>query len=458
MNKRLLIVIFLAAFSAVWPAYAQDISSLNDVVLEQLKNQQASYYYQSKELKKKILTLQKKLGEPDLSADEVDYLESQMDSLVVSLAEAQDRIDDAGRQIAEYKKPKPNLSKQAQEGAKEPEIEHAEYRISAHDEVQINVYGEPDLTKTVRVAVDGSISYPLLGRIKVDGLTAREFEERLGKLLSDGGFIVNPQVSVFVERFSSVSILGEVRNPGSYELKGKLGIIDAIAQAGGFNIDADINNVKILRTEDNQQKTMLVKLGEIKKGIEGAEIFLKPNDTIFVEKIGKITVLGEVSRPGTFELKDKITVLEAIAMAGGFTNISAVNSIRIINESPGVKKMIQISLDDISEKGLGNTAVALESGDTIYVEKIGKVTVLGEVNNPRSFDLKDKTTVLEAIAMAGGFTRIAAINSTRIIRKLPGSEKTVLRIKITDVVSRGQKEKDLEVLSGDIVYVPESLF
>jgi polysaccharide export outer membrane protein len=170
-----------------------------------------------------------------------------------------------------------------------------------------------------------------------------------------------------MEKFSTISILGEVRNPGSYELKGKFGILDAVAQAGGFNIDADINNVKILRVQDGQQTTTQLRLGDIKKGLETTEIVLKPNDTIFVEKIGKVTVLGEVSRPGTFELKDRLTVLEAIAMAGGFTDVASINSTRIIRAEEGSKKVIRIKVTDITRRGQREKDIELFPGDIIYV-------------------------------------------------------------------------------------------
>ena len=413
MKRKILTLLLMLCLSAgIATAQEKSQAGTYDIILDKLLKEQESCKLKAGALNKKIVELEKqqvkfkkislnrKLSEKEFDAEvkKREDTESEIDALVISLAEAQEKIELAQSQILEYQERKEEIemaldleavlgatskyqvkrmtrdemavrSKREQDSASA----YAEYRISAHDELQVNVYGEPDLTKTVRVAVDGSISYPLLGKINVNGLTSQQLEEKLGKLLSDGGYIVNPQVSVYVERFSSVSILGEVRNPGSYELKGRLGIMDAVAQAGGFNIDADINNVKVLRVEDGQQRTIQLKLGDIKKGIESAEIVLRANDTIFVEKIGKVTVLGEVSRPGTFELKDKLTVLEAIAMAGGFTDI-------------------------------------------------------------------------------------AAINSTRVIRQTPGSKKRVFRIHVTAVTSRGKKEKDIELLPGDMIYVPETFF
>ncbi len=422
-------------------------NDISDVLIENLKKKENEYIAQKKKLTKKILSLQKSEGqidkflknkkhsEKDLKEQALkkEDIDKQINALVVSIVDIQNKIDTADLQIKDLQKRKETIAFAVAQGApkalskkevpkapskkevpkapnkkeapkapgkktehkqqaavqpssdqkidvvkkdtvNEPDSsvetvgENKEYKIAANDELQINVYGEPDLAKTVRVTSDGSISYPLLGRVNVDGLTTQGLEDKLARLLREGGFIITPQVSVFMEKFSTVSILGEVRNPGSYELKGKVGILDAIAQAGGFNIDADINNIKILRVENGEKKTMELRLGDIKKGLGAAEMGLKPNDTIFVEKIGKVTVLGEVARPGTFELKDKTTLLEAIAMAGGFTQIAAVNGTRVIREGIGNKKNVaRVNITDITYRGKINKDIELLPGDIVYV-------------------------------------------------------------------------------------------
>jgi len=417
--------------------FAKAKNGVCEIIIDSLKQKRDAYIVQKKQMDKDISNLQKAEDDIDklLDSDKISEAERQeqikkkedvsfqIASMVVSISDLENKIDVADVQIKEIQtrrnlirsavnskmpdelvkrqsknvvsaskkdqsetvefiiaesdkaaKPKPGERASAVEDSlaleagSEPELEKVEYKIAPHDELQINVYGEPDLAKTVRVASDGSISYPLIGRIKVDGLTVQELEEKLAKLLMDGGFIVNPQVGVYMERYSTISILGEVRNPGSYELRGKVGILDSIAQAGGFNIDADINNIKILRMVDGEKKTMQLKLGDIKKGIESAEITLRPNDTIFVEKIGKITVLGEVARPGTFELKDRTTILGAIAMAGGFTEVAAVNGTRIIREGiRGRKNVIRVNITDITYRGKIKKDMELLPGDIVYV-------------------------------------------------------------------------------------------
>ena len=370
VRHTIALLIFFAALAFPIALNWAGSKGVSDIVREELKQKQKAYVSQREKLNKDIMRLQKALALQDgEEIEKKEGLENELALLVISLADAERKIDIAASQIRDENIIDTVDTQNEVQIQREQEIEPArvEYKIAEHDELQINVYGEPDLTKTVRVAVDGNISYPLLGRVKVAGLTTQELEDSLSKLLREGGYIINPQVSVYMEKFSTISILGEVRNPGSYELKGKFGILDAIAQAGGFNIDADINNVKILRVRDGQQTTTQLKLGDIKKGLETTEIVLKPNDTIFVEKIGKVTVLGEVARPGTFELKDKLTVLEAIAMAGGFTDDAWINSTRIIRAYEDSKKVIRIKVTDITRRGQREKDIELFPGDIIYV-------------------------------------------------------------------------------------------
>jgi polysaccharide export outer membrane protein len=156
------------------------------------------------------------------------------------------------------------------------------YVISTGDVLEITVYGEEDLTKVIRVSADGIISYPLVGEVRVMGLTPSQLEDELTYILGED-YLVNPQVNVFVKEFSSFSILGQVKNPGSYPLKGRVTVLDAIALAGGFTKIAAPNKTKIIRVEDSQEKTIGVRVNDvIKKPDQSKNILLRPNDTIIV--------------------------------------------------------------------------------------------------------------------------------------------------------------------------------
>ena len=160
-----------------------------------------------------------------------------------------------------------------------------EYEIGPENALLINVYygRDKNLERKVRVSSDGYITFPLLGKVKVMGSTISELENQLTQLLGED-YLVNPQVSVYIEEYSTVAILGQVKEPGSFEIKGKLTVVELISMAGGFTKIADTNNVKVIRTEpDGSKRTISVRVNDIiNKGKEEADIQLKPKDIVTV--------------------------------------------------------------------------------------------------------------------------------------------------------------------------------
>lgn len=161
----------------------------------------------------------------------------------------------------------------------------SEYKLGPENVLQIDVYYGPDkeLSRKVRVSPNGYISFPLLGEVKVKGLTVSEIEEELTYLL-EKDYLVNPQVSIFIEEYSTVSILGQVNEPGSYPIRGNLSVIELISTAGGFTKIAATNDVKVIRTNPNGRKTTIkVKANDIiNKGREDEDVQLKAGDIVTV--------------------------------------------------------------------------------------------------------------------------------------------------------------------------------
>jgi len=110
-----------------------------------------------------------------------------------------------------------------------------EYKIGPKDLLDISVFGLNDLNRTVRVSEDGTITLPLLGEVKVEGLTKTGLEKKLSELLEEK-YLHNPQVTVFIREYQStrVSVLGAVNNPGLYDLLGRETLMQIISQAGGL--------------------------------------------------------------------------------------------------------------------------------------------------------------------------------------------------------------------------------
>jgi polysaccharide export outer membrane protein len=163
------------------------------------------------------------------------------------LASSQARVESA----QEIKELNSKLIAQGSFGSASP----ADYIIGPTDLIEIKVFESEKLTTTVRVSSRGQITLPLVGSIKVDGLTAREGEEMIEDLLKKGGYINDPHVSIFIKEYKSrlVSVVGFVNAPGNYELFGKQTLLDALANAHGLKDNA-ARSVYLTRTEESGRR------------------------------------------------------------------------------------------------------------------------------------------------------------------------------------------------------------
>lgn len=240
-----------------------------------------------------------------------------------------------------------------------------DYVISADDIIRVNVYGENDLSTTLKVSQDGTINYPLLGSIMAAGLTVLDLEKNITELLGED-YLVMPQVNVFIEEYAKFSILGAVERPGSFEIKEKLTLTQALAIAGGLKSKADASNVRIIRIGKNEKETIEVDVEQIiEKALRDVEI--KTNDTIIVGEYGNISIIGQVLSPGLYAIKKNLTAMEAISMAGGFTPLAAQNGTRVIRDKEGRKQIIPVPVASIIKRGDVSRDVILQVGDTIVV-------------------------------------------------------------------------------------------
>jgi polysaccharide export outer membrane protein len=159
-----------------------------------------------------------------------------------------------------------------------------QYHIGNDDVLTINVWKEPDVSRSVPVRSDGKISLPLIGEVQATGKTPKELESDIAKGLRD--YISEPEVTVIVQESKSqrFSILGQVQRPGSYLLSGQMRVLDAIAIAGGFRDFAKVKNLRILRQQANgTQISLPFNYKEVIKGTNPAQnIELQPSDTVFI--------------------------------------------------------------------------------------------------------------------------------------------------------------------------------
>lgn len=225
----------------------------------------------------------------------------------------------------------------------------AQYRLSLGDTIRITVFQVPDLSLETRITESGVISYPLLGSVNLAGLTVTEAEQRIARGLRDGNFVKQPQVSITLTqaRGNQVSVLGQVGRPGRYPLEtGQVKLTDMLATAGGV-APGGSDVVVVTGTRNNQPYRVEVDLPSVFGG-GGSDIVLQNNDVIWVERMPTIYMSGEVQRPGAVRLERNMTVMQAVAAAGGLTNRGTLRGLRVSRrDAQGRTHEIQPQLTDL---------------------------------------------------------------------------------------------------------------
>jgi polysaccharide export outer membrane protein len=265
-----------------------------------------------------------------------------------------------------------------------PSAAHAqgEYLVGPGDVLNVEVFGEKDLSGNFTVSEDGNIKNILLGDVHVNGLTTAQIEKLLTKELGKN-YLVDPMVTVSIKDYRShkVYVLGEVEKPGTYALTTKSRLLDILLKAGGPTSNAG-DNVSILRREDGTLKHIKVDITRLfVDGDLSQNIVIKDRDIIYVsrEEKGNITsrfyekklnlfyVVGEVKSPGAYELHEGYTVLNAILQAGGFTDYSKKNGVMLIRYENGVRKVYHLKMGDVMDKGEMSKDMRVQASDLIIV-------------------------------------------------------------------------------------------
>ncbi len=233
-----------------------------------------------------------------------------------------------------------------------------DYLVGEGDVLRILVYDNPDLQTVTRVSGNGTIIFPLVGEIFIDGHTVAQVGDILAQQLAKG-YILNPQVSVFVEEFRSqkMVIMGEVKVPGLYELSGPSSLMEVISQAGGLTAEAgDMVTVKRKDpSQPDQDKIISVNLKDLlEKQGNMSNLLIIDGDSIFVPRAGVFYVTGQVRRPAAYKLERGTTLIQAITMAGGFSELAAQRRVQIIRKSEGTEQILKkvplhtpIEVDDV---------------------------------------------------------------------------------------------------------------
>lgn len=241
------------------------------------------------------------------------------------------------------------------------------YKISAGDVLFVRVSPAEELSKEVIVTADGKIVLPLIGSVKVEGMTLAETEKMLEKLYAV--YISNPKVNIVVKFYSKrqLFIMGEVKNPGGYPYEENIKLLELISKAGGLTQYAG-KTVKIYRGEKTEQQVITVNIDEILKDVS-KDVVLVPGDIIEVIKGPKtVSVIGEVVYPGTYDWYENLDVLKAISMARGYTATAKLSGVKVFRETSKGKEVINVNVARVLN-GKMEENILLQPGDIVYVPR-----------------------------------------------------------------------------------------
>jgi polysaccharide biosynthesis/export protein len=226
-----------------------------------------------------------------------------------------------------------------------------DYIVGEGDVLKITVYDHDDLTTTARVSGDGMIVLPLIGQVNVKGLTLSQITQEISALLADG-YIVNPQVSIFIQEFRSKKafIMGEVNRPGLYVLPGHTTFLALLSQAGGLTKDAGEKAIikRKANPSDNTENVITLDLKRlVEKGDTSMDIPIMDSDSVYITKAGVFYVTGEVKKPDAYKYEEGTTVIKAITMGGGFTDKASKGRVRIIRKVNGKEEVLEkVKMDE----------------------------------------------------------------------------------------------------------------
>jgi polysaccharide biosynthesis/export protein len=209
------------------------------------------------------------------------------------------------------------------------------------DVLRITVYNNPDLTTEVEVPESGTIAFPLIGDVKVAGLTPPAAGQAISRQLGDGGFVPSASVIVRVTESHSrlVSVLGEVGKPGMYPVLRATKVTDLLATAGGISERGAQSVAIISRAADGGTRRREVNLSRALDAVDGgADLMVRPGDVVFVPLAPLFYIYGQVQKPGAYPLTNGLTLAQALSVGGGLTPRGTERGIRVERPGPDGKR------------------------------------------------------------------------------------------------------------------------
>jgi len=304
------------------------------------------------------------------------------------------------------------------------------------------------------VKPEGDATSAVLTSKGPDGEVRRTVD--LDKLQAAGGgeenYIVRNGDVLYVPKAISVMVLGKVKAPGAYSLRATARFMDAMSRAGGVSEDGDPSAVTLAR-QGETARVHTIDMRSIMAGAEDQNISLRDGDIIFVpELVREVSVMGQVVKPGVYQIRDGTTLLEVLAMAGGVTETADDSAVRLTRRAQdGTGEVLEVDVESLDRD------IIVHHGDTVFVPlNVRQVSVLGEVAKPGVYPIREGTTLLEVLAMAGGITQLGDDRAVRVTTQ--GTDGSPRAVEFD--VGHPTKAADASswiLCGGEVIYVPRSI-
>lgn len=237
-----------------------------------------------------------------------------------------------------------------------------DYVLGPGDVVRVSVYQNQDLTLETRITESGAISYPLLGQVRLGGLSVPQAEKVIADGLKNGNFVRQPQVSILVTqvRGNQASVLGMVNRPGRYPIEQTgMRLSELLATAGGI-AQGGSDQVVLSGMRDRKPLRVVIDVPLLFAQSGGVnDPVIANGDTVYVERMPMVYIYGEVQRPGAMRLERDMTVLQGLASGGGLTQRGTEKGLRLHRRgADGKVQILQPGMND-----------PLQNGDVIYLRE-----------------------------------------------------------------------------------------
>lgn len=332
------------------------------------------------------------------------------------------------------------------------------YQLGVNDELIINIWGASQQVYQQIVDREGMITIPNLGPIYVNGLTIEEARRRIiNRLKNIYAGLERPNPNTYADvtlgsvRSIKVTLIGEVRKPGTYTVPSLTSLFNVLYLSGGPTFQGSFRNIDIIR--NNKVHTTFDMYDFLVKGSQENNVFLRDQDIIRISTYeNRIEFIGEVKRPGYYEVKDEETLEDAFLFAGGITENAYAKNFRVTRNTDREKSILDVSKEEQED-------FQLKNGDAIEVGEIldrfsNRVEVLGAVYREGAYELEEGMTVGDLIRKAEGLREDAFTSRAILLRLKPDLSTSSIGINLrntmneyTDTIQL-QREDVLRVFSG----------